>query len=569
MTDLMENIRWENTLEVWHLAVLFLLLVLGLFWEIRKQKPRKVWRIIALLLAFISLYIIYLSPYTLIKKPKKSVLLIGLNIAKNEVDSLGNKYDIPILQQQENLKFKEKGKEQLSTLTGFNYQIDTAFVYGYFPQLNPANYQFRKDLEIEKGIQIDYPKSIALGDSLRIDIQNQEKREINISAVIGNDSISKTIPADAQSHISILPKSSGYILSEINTGSEHYFLAIKVEEAEEYVIQILAASPDFEWKFFGDYLKSKQHSVYQKTQISKGKFKSSFFNWHDSLQINRGVAKDLKVLFSDANAWEDLAPNVKNRFLKILKKNRGSLIFRTNPNSQIQLDLDLSKPANIFSTNDNLLQSKHYKYLQFNNLYRLDEVAQNSVFRKVNPNMIYGVINFQNSFQLKLSGKNKKFEQLWSPVFNKLIRKSSNCFYDKSKWAVQYQPYFFRLWSGEDQEMVSIFDLQNDTIKLKSKPDFIYPERKHFMFYPKQSGWHFIHLKNQEEPIPFFVHSNSLTKQSEFLSNYKYDYLNYLNFDLSNIQKEVEKYNQESVTLWFFLLFLLSVGYIWIEDKIT
>lgn len=569
MNDLMRNIGWENSVEVWHVAALAIVFILSFIWEIRKQKPRKIWRTIALLLAFISLYIIYLSPYTLTQKPHKSVLLIGQNISGTKIDSLRNEYGLEAFQKLSNSKFQKVGTEQQFTLAELDYQIDTAFVYGYIPQLNPAYYQVREDIEMKHGIEIDYPKSIALGDSLQISIKNLENREVNISAVIGNDSISKSIPGESYSRISVLPKSSGYILSEISTESEEFHFAVKVEKSEHYVIQILAATPDFEWKFFGDYLKSKEHSVYQKTQISKGKFKSSFINWHDSLQFNRGVAKDLKVLFADAKAWEDLPQNLKNQYLKKLKENGGSLIFRTNPNSQIQLSLDLSKPTNIFSTSDNLLEQSDYNYLQFNNIYQLDEVVQNTVFRLVKPDLIYGVINFQNSFQLKLSGKDQEYERIWSPIFSQLIRKSSELFYDKSEWAIQYQPFFFRLWSEEKHEGISIFNLQNDTVQLKLKPDHIYPERQHFMFYPKTVGWHFINLKNQEEPIPFYVQSEAQINQSEFLSNYNYDYLNYLNFEVSNTQEKEESYNQESVTIWFFLLFLFCVGYLWIEDKIT
>ena len=331
----------------------------------------------------------------------------------------------------------------------------------------------------------------------------------------------------------------------------------------------MAATPDFEWKFLGDYLKYKKHSVYQKTQISTGKFKSSFINWHDSLQFNRGVAKDLKVLFADATAWEELEPNLKNRYLKKLKENEGSLIFRANPNSRIQLDLDKPKSTNIFSTSDNLLEQNDHNYLQFNKLYQLDEVAQNTVFRLVNPDLIYGVINFQDSYRLKLSGKNEQYEQIWSPVFSHLIRKSTELFYDKSEWTVQHQPFFFRLWSEEQVEEISIFNLQKDTVQLKLNSDQIYPERQHFMFYPNIAGWHFIDLKNQEEAIPFYVQSEAQVNQSEFLRNYNYDYLNYLNFEVSNTLEKKKNYNQKSVTLWFFLLFLLCVGYLWIEDKIT
>lgn len=159
------------------------------------------------------------------------------------------------------------------------------------------------------------------------------------------------------------------------------------------------------------------------------------------------------------------------------------------------LDLDKSKSTNIFSTSDNLLEQYDYNYLLFNNIYQLDEVAQNTVFRLVNPDLIYGVINFQNSFKLKLSGKDEEYDRIWSPIFSQLIRKSTEFFYDKSEWAVQHQPFFFRLWSEIKLEEISIFNLQNDTLQLPLKSDRIYPERQHFMFYPEQVGWHFIVLK--------------------------------------------------------------------------
>jgi hypothetical protein len=134
---------------------------------------------------------------------------------------------------------------------------------------------------------------------------------------------------------------------------------------------------------------------------------------------------------------------------------------------------------------------------------------------------------------------------------------------------VQHQPFFFRLWSDDITEEISIFNLKNDTVKLKSKSDHVFPERQHFMFYPQSEGWHFVQMKSQSEPIPFYVHSEVQANQQEFLTNYNRDYLNYRNFVDSNIHQEVGKYNHKPVTIWFFILFLIGVGYLWIEDKIT
>lgn len=569
MNSILDNIAFEKSFVLWHVALLLALWILGFYWEFRKQKPRKGIRIIALSVVLISLYIIYLSPSTFTEKPVKSALIIGQDIPESTIDSLRLTYDLSTVKQIEGGRFVLVENGNSSSLDELGFQIDTAFVYGYFSHLDPAYYQVRKDLEIENGLKIHYPKSIALGDSLKIAIQNLENEAITISALIGQDTLSKALPRKGMIDLSILPKSTGYVLSSISVDKAHYHFAVSVEKSKIYVMQILSASPDFEWKFFMEYLKSKEHSVYQKTQISKDKFKSGYVNWHDSLQINRGVAKDLKVLFADAKAWADLTPNTKDLYLQKLKENNGSLIFRTNPNSKIQLNLDKSNLTNIFSTNDNLLQANNYKYLQFNKLYPLDEVTQNAIFRKVFPEMILGVINFQNSFQLKLSGKEEEYSQLWSPIFNDLIRKSEGIFYDKTKWPIQFQPFFFMAWANGKIGEISIISPQSDTLRLISKRDFLFPERHHFMFYPQTEGWHFIQMKNQAESIPFYVHSETQANQSEFLSNYNYDYLNYLNFEDSYSQQKALTYNRESVTMWCFVMFLMSVVYLWIEDKIT
>jgi len=569
MIELLENIGFENTIELWHLAILFILLSTSVYWEYRKQKPRIMLRIIALTLVFISLYLMYLSPYTLMKKPSKSVLLLSQNIAASEVDSLRNNSEREVLKQLSNSKFVQIPNSKPVDLNELEFEIDTAFVYGYFPQLNPKYYHTRVDLETRKGIQLDYKKSIALGDSLIFNISNLEDGSIEVSAVIGQDTIVKSIGNRGQTRLSVLPKASGYILCEIKTKAEVYHFAVKVEKAEKYVVQILSNAPDFEWKFLGDYLKDKEHSVFQKTKVSKDKFKNSFFNWNETLEVNRGVANDLKILLADALAWEELSKRDQKFFIEKLKENRGSLLLRTNPNNEIQLDLDSSKSTKIFSTGDNLLESNNYKYLQFSNIYDLSEVVKNGVFRKVSPEVIYGVLNFQDSYKLSLSGKREQYVRIWETVFTELVRKSSPIFVDKSEWSVQHQPYILHLWSQEKIKNIRIISPKKDTSNLKAKSDFIYPERQHILFYPEKVGWHFIQIEGEDMMVPFYVHAESQAGQTEFLANYNQDYLNYLNFDDSTSQQRVEKYNRKLVTFWVFILFLLAVGYLWTEDKIT
>jgi hypothetical protein len=229
----------------------------------------------------------------------------------------------------------------------------------------------------------------------------------------------------------------------------------------------------------------------------------------------------------------------------------------------------MSKITNIFSTGDNLLDQEYYKYLQINTIKGFTEVGKNSLFRTVRPDIIYGIINFQNTFQLSLSGNNQEYDRIWKNVFQELVQNEKSIFYDKTAWPVLYHPFNFTVWSVNTFDQLAVINPSKDTIEMEKIKDEIYPERAHYMFYPARVGWHFIQLENPSKLIPFYVHDSKLTNASQFLKEYNNSYLNYLNFESLEQKQSNYKFQKHFITIWIFILFVIGVGYLWMEDKIT
>jgi len=571
MNKFLLNIYWENLWSFDHLIVLIAITILLLFWEIRKKGRRLPLRVLAVILTIASLYLIYLKPYILEEKPKSSAVLISHALPQNFQDSLFSKYNIPVLKQDSNYKFTYFGTENATSfsLEELDFQIDTAFLYGYFPQLNPRYYNKRIDHNLKGGLTIDYPKSIDLGDSLKIVIKNNYDQEISEKLIINQNTIPFKVAKKSQVEISTLPKVSADNFIKISDKNYDYNFSVEVKKPELYRIQILSAAPDFEWKFLTNYLKTEGHSVYQKTKISKDKYIIKRINWSDSISINRGVVSNLKVLLVDAKSWNNLTKVQQGRFRDELTKNKGSLIFRSNENTNITLDLGMSKIANIFSTGENLLDQEYYKYLQIKMIKGFTKVGKNSLFRTVRPDIIYGIINFQNTFQLSLSGNNQVYDRIWKNVFQELVQNEKSIFYDKTAWPVLHHPFNFTVWSVNTFDRLAVINPSKDTIEMEKIKDEIYPERAHYMFYPARVGWHFIQLENPSKLIPFYVHDSKLTNASQFLNEYNNSYLNYLNFESLEQKQSNYKFQKHFITIWIFILFVIGVGYLWMEDKIT
>ncbi|MBK6267421.1 hypothetical protein JKA74_20435 [Marivirga sp. S37H4] len=570
----MTALSFTNDFNLWHallLSVAFILISIG---EWRKRKRRRLFRIIAVLIGLISLYIIYLKPVTYTEKPLQSIVLLGEETDESYSDSLikEKNYEIFWWDNQQAI-LRSGNRKSTTTFTGLDYAIDTLFTVGSIPPINPDYYQHRVNLRTNQPkISINYLKKIHLGEKLKLEVANISNHSLHLAGVLGNDSMkAQHLPAGEKLLKTIQPKTSGHIKGELTINKQEvYHFSTLVYEEQKFVFHLLAETPDFEWRFLKDYLTENGHAVYLKSKISKDKYKSSFSNWPDSLaqQMKSDNPLYVNVLITDMNAWNTLNIKNKNNYIEALKPKHGTLIFRANPNSRMSLQSIHSSLKETVVTGSEIFSLRGINQLNVNLINHFEEVINLHLQKIILAEMSVGIISIQDSYKWQLGGKQEEYESYWSAVLNQLMRTQVDVQVFKTQWPVKYQPFHAQIWSNQSLGTAKIINPKMDTLELKLTNDLIYPEREHLVYFPGLAGWHQLHLKEKSLYYHFYVHEVNTAQQASMELPYEFAYNSYLEQfgryedDISSNKKE------EPLTFWFFLMFLLSMGFLWMEEKL-
>lgn len=561
-------------IQEWHMLLLGVLVIVFVLLEWRKKKMRRSWRILAIVIAIISLYIMYLKPITLSQKPHQSILLIGQDIAPEVKDSLLNLPDFHAYQYDSETRLLTplSSKKKPVGFNGLSFTVDTLFIAGYIPPINPHYYTKRiKLIDKSPKYSVSYPKWLKLGEELIIEVSNNSDDTISVNGVVGVDSINTNVlPLNKFVVLKTIPKSAGAVFGNLKLNDEAYYFHLNVQDEQKYIFHLIAESPDFEWRFLKDYLESQGHAVYYESKISKEKYKSSFSNWPDSLAKQKYNKQPLAfdALLIDMEAWNTMAAQRKNNYSEILNDKYGAIIFRANPNASVSLRaINPSLGKRIYSAKESTLTDR-VNLFNISGLNTFEHVHNLNLFKNILPRVSVGFLQIQDSYQWSLAGKNEEYRSYWSSVLNQLMRTENSEYLFVTEWPVIFQPFHASFWSAQPLDSVRVVWNATDTLKVPVAQDSIFQERYQFIYYPERVGWHQIVVNNKSAERYFYVHPDSSSSQLLMESSYNYSYYSYLNKVDKKRNNNSSNNKEDSLTFWFFLLFLLSISFLWIEEKI-
>lgn len=555
------------------MILLFLLLVFS-YLEWKRKKRNRILRVLAVSVALISLYVIYLRPITSVEKPLKSVTLIGENVSESLANYIKkfSEYEVLTWDEETHL-LQSKNQKRTYSFNQLDYAIDTLFVRGYVPPINPAYYQhiiFADTLEADYAIE--FPEKVYLGDTIPLKIVNNTTETVLLAGMIASDTIkNQTLKAGEELVYKYPPKISGLIKSKVQIDEkENYHFSILVEEKKKYVFHLLAESPDFEWRFLKDFLADEGHAVYLRSKISRNKYKTDFSNWPDSLnqQLKNYNPLYTNVLIADMQAWNNLNTNQKAEYTTKLREKQGVLLLRGNANSTLSLS-SIHKGLNgQLKLSDNSEEFEGVQIIGINYLESLKKDEELYFSYSILPDLSLGVLALQDTYKWQLSGKEALYTSYWIDIINKLLRDQAINYINKTKWPVQFQPFHLQYWADNDVDTLSLVNDNSDTTKLSLIQDELYPERQHLVYYPASIGWHQILGNEQTIVDQFYVHPKNTSSQNLMNLSYNYSNNKYIESISSGDRINFSNNKDKSLIFWFFLLFLLSISFLWIEEKI-
>lgn len=565
----MSGLHFTHNLSTWHVIVYLLITAVLLYWEYKKGKSWVNHVVVTLLT--LCLLLIYLRPAIQVLKPLQSIFLIGEG--KSQLaDSLSSQRKYPVFKQSTDTvsgisTFVLQTSKQAIELSDWEKQPDTIFSVGYIPH-RPLDYNHWKQLTSFIPYTLSYNRNIKLGDTLKVGIANQSTRAINVTIAVASETPKdKLLLPERSLFVENTPKVVGNYQSRIALNDTiAYNINTLVEEDEALLVYLLAGTPDFEWKFLNDFLGSRGHSILWKTKVSTDKFKEQTTNWPDSMRstVMKASLDKYDLIITDEQAWNDLTYSKQKEVLKVVTEGKGTLIFRANENTKLK-DKTATLPFDVRA--GQLIKSAKLSYINILNSSDWQKFNDYQYYNKEIGSRI-GLVTLQNSYLWLLAGKKVEYNEFWDNFFNELLLTEKNGFTFHDALAFQKHPFRITQWTANQATDLRIIQPQGDTLSISATKASLMSEREAFIFYPQTIGWHTIVVEAGYN-IPFYAHPISLAKEAMGQAFYQYNYKQGLMKQQNGAAINAIFTNEQDVTIWFFVLLLMCLGYLWIEEKLN
>ncbi|MBG6234420.1 hypothetical protein IWX76_000975 [Pedobacter sp. CAN_A7] len=522
-------------------VALFMCIAVGVFLIIkeylRPNKSRMPWRIIASLLAVFSLYfLLYPIKYQSLKKTSpQEIVFLTTGAAVDSIPANRQVYTSDKSIQQA-LKGKAVWIPDLYLFLQERPALTKIKLYGY--GLEESQLQQLKDYEINYHpaatpsgiINANWKRKINQTESLVLQGIYHHAGKEPIKLVLKGlglhlDSVKIKPATDTRFSFKTNPALSGRAVYQLLAFSGNDTLVnepvpFEMQEEKPMRILILASFPDFEYKFLKNWLYEQQYPVVFRTQISKGKFSIDYLNTKQTLgnTIHSSVLKNTDLLLTDEDTWGTLPAAEKAAINNEGKAGLG-MIMRAK----------VAKPT------------------------------------RLNGRGKVVVTTVPDTYNLLLEGKKTAYADFWSGLIKSGGRKKQVIM----DWQVlpEYPVIGAKSRMLVAQAMGSQMPrviMNND--KLAMRQNMEKPFEWDAYFWPLQPGWTSADLNGQL--AWFYVYENSQWASSKWHQK--------LQRTAAHVSQQKTKVKtiestkmdvKESSMWWYFLVFLLSTGYLWYEAR--
>jgi len=591
------------------LAVSFLLLVF-LFWKeiSRTNKQRLVWRLLASIVAVVSLVFLAIPPFYHGKRSiaaAKEILLLTDGFNK---DSL-TKYRNPspqktLIYTADETVYQALKSAQIQFVADLGLWRKTIpanatlHVLGFglkkaeLQSLNPQSLRFDVP-ELLSGIsKLNWTQRLNAGENLQVQGNFINQNDFKITLILKGlntslDSVKIGAKRSMAFSFSTVPKQSGQAVFRLIALSgkdtiENEPIPLIIEPAKTLKVLILSASPNFESRFLKNWLAENTYGVAARSTISKNKTATAFANMNKLPleKITPALLQNFDVLIIDASEFGKLNKPEAAAVLAQTSRQGLGLIFRADSsnasfinqnfpvyqadNPQKQLNLKLNDAAGtrlIIPTN----RPSFIRNQPGSQVLVQDEAAHLLVNSKLFGSGKVVLSTLNNTFSWQLSGKTKEYAAFWSMLLSKAAKKTrqketvaSTIYADKNSMAT------LQLQTAEANVAAKV---NGTTVALSQNPAI--PFLQEGVFWADKTGWVPV-TTNGKLIQQVYIFKNTDWKPLKAIEKINLTHQYSLKFKKNQFKNRPTQ-NTERIPvlpLWFYLLFLASAAFLWFETKL-
>ncbi len=386
------------------------------------------------------------------------------------------------------------------------------------------------------------------------------------------DSVS--ILSDGVQELSFTPSSEGRYVFHIQlmdgegVMTKTYTVPIIIKASKKLNVLILNDQPNFETRFLKNHLKSKGHQLFVRTKITTDKYRyeSIGLDIERMPTMTEELLEQFDLIVMSPEGLTSL-PRSQKRVLNNTISNHGVGLliygsgytklpswsqFKTAGTEKEEISLTLGEQSEMLPINGYFVEPG---LLEETVLGEDDEVVMAA--KRIGKGKT-GIITLANTYQLALSGKADFYSKLWSQAIQFLLKREDDPWHISPSFTYPHEPLDFQLVSTDDRPEVHYQHMQ---LPLRQH-EFI-ADRWYGQLWPMKSGWHLLQEKTEKWFYVFEEGDWQEVRQAGTLAANKLAFS-----DTSSTLRKIEMAPSEISLWWFFLLFLLGLGYLWLEPKL-
>jgi len=587
----------------------------------RPNKNHLKLRLVMNSLASLSLFLMVLQPQWKSTAKQAGAVLITPGAKISQLDSLSKEQEWSYLFSMVNDK---KWKLNYPAIL----QIpDVGYLDRYFPEVKRLHvvghglleYDWNelKNLEViphftntTSGIQqVEWPGEIPLGQSLSVNgILTGLISKSKWLYLAGPEGVVDSIALNFSKGKSVFtlqakPKDTGKHLYKIFTKQKYNPLIeeeipVIVVKPNPLKILVLQSSPKFETKYLKSWLAEQGYSIVIRSGISKERFRYDIVN-HKKLKlqrINSTILNDFDLTLVDGNTLDALSTTEANQLYTAVENGLGLLLMPDDlilesKNPQLSRSAFLSKFR--FKEFEDLdirfVKPKLAKYqpdhfsdissepFEIENQFGLIPMVKDRMDRWLSARVYsgegkVGISLVKSTYHWLLSGKKDHYSDYWSYMLTSLSRRddrSDTWILPSNLPLLKNQPIQIKLLTKNMNPIGSVTSEDNPKDKIHLKQDLFEKSLWTGTYWPKKAGWHFVSTSSEKGSWFYVNEDNAWLSRRQGQKINETRLRSTFNPRIDETQDVTNSKKTQAISsVWFFLVFLLSTSYLWIERKI-
>lgn len=594
---------------------IFLLLVIGvaggLVWAAVKRpgRQRLVARVLASLVAPLSLYGLLYPPLSYRPQVPSTGILLTPGYHPDTLRYLLRTIrPVPKIWR---YRVAAPAAAEVISLAGFRQKhpaMDTLHVLGYglpSEELHPlTDLTIRPHLSVPAGVVFaDWNREIFLGQPLVVAGQYRSATAAPVwlrlaVAGQGQDSVKLSGGGSQTFSLKYTPKVAGQFVHQlaVKTATGKVTaepVPVTITEPAPLNILLLAATPGFEFKFLKNALADQRHRVASRTRISRDKYQTEYRNLNpvNIAQLTPAVLQRFDAVITDPAALTDLTLTERQTLQRAVGADGIGLLVLV---SELPLPaLPLLQPFSfrreaalgtrtrvvqwLNQTTGHPITTLPYAIIQTTKIksWARDEKAQTVVAAYRYRRGQVAVSILPATYRWQLAGQQATYQAFWAALLTPLARKKNPV----QTWQLpsaalphEQQPVALTLADYSPAPGVApvpvgtVVAPDTATTQVFLKQAALVPYRFTGVYWPRQAGWHLIRAADAT-PFSFYVFGAKdwLARQQ---AHHHSQTLAWLAEPRPSQQRAaVPPAPVPVLPIYFFLLFLLAVGFLWLEER--